>query len=139
MEFGVSISRRVWRLAVSKSGGEEPMEGVAEKDPRILDALDRLQLSLGAGAFDIVDHWSSDLITVGIASPQNHQVLVYIGVFDDGFYAELELPPLTEDDGLYRVGGRYTGLTFDQLAAFVAKHLAFGSFSGQSHSSGPSF
>jgi len=110
------------------------MESVPEKDPRILDVLDRLKLTLGAGAFDIVDHWSSDLIAVGIASPQNHQVLVYIGVFDDGYYAELELPPLTGDDGLYRVAGRYSGLTFDLLAAVVAKHLALGSISGQNHS-----
>ena len=105
------------------------MESTLEKDPRILDVLDRLKLTLGAGAFDIVDHWASDLIAVGIASPQNHQVLVYIGVFDDGYYAELELPPLTEDDGLYRVAGRYSGLTFDQLAGVVAKHLAHDSIS----------
>jgi hypothetical protein len=110
------------------------MESNFEKDPRILGVLDRLKLTLGAGAFDIVDHWSSDLIAVGIASPQNHQVLVYIGVFDDGYYAELELPPLTGDDGPYRVAGRYSGLTFDQLAGVATKHLALGLISGRNHS-----
>jgi hypothetical protein len=110
------------------------MESNLEKDARILAVLDRLKLTLEAGAFDIVDHWSSDLIALGIASPQNHQGLVYIGVFDDGYYAELELPRLTGDDGLYRVAGRYSGLTFDQLASVVAKHLALGLISGHNHS-----
>src|SRR5262245_31947164 len=67
-----------WSWSVKEEA--DPMESTLEKDPRILDVLDRLKLTLGADAFDIVDHWSSDLIAVGIASPQNHQGLVYIGV-----------------------------------------------------------
>ncbi len=98
-----------------------------EKDPSILDMLGRLRAALGTDAFDIVDHWPSDLIAVGIASPQNHHVLVYIGVFDDGYYAELELPPAPSDDSLYEVAGRHSGLGFEQLVDVVAKHLSLGS------------
>lgn len=100
------------------------MDKTAEKDRRILDLLDQLRSKLGDGAFDIVDHWEQDLIAVGIASPRNHQILVYIGVYDDGYHAELELPPVTEDDGRYRVAGRYSGLSFDQLANIVDTHFA---------------
>lgn len=98
-----------------------------EKDPRLLDAIERLRLKLGATAFDIVDHWADDLLAVGIASPRNHQVLIYFSVCSDaGYDVELELPPLTEADGLYRVAGRSCDLTFAQLAEVVAGHLALG-------------
>ncbi len=105
----------------------DPDDDKLEKDPRILDMLRKLRAALGTDAFDIVDHWHSDLIAVGIASPKNHHVLIYIGIFDDGYYAELELPPTRSDDSLYEVAGRNSGLGFEQLVDVVAKHLSLGS------------
>jgi len=94
------------------------------KDSTILDMLERLRAALGSDAFDIVDHWPADLIAVGIASPTNHQVLVYIAVGDDGYYAELELPPDPANDSLYEVAGSHSGLSFGQLVGIIAKHLS---------------
>ena len=56
-----------------------------------------------------------------------HHILVYIGVFDDGYYAELELPPAPSDDSLYEVARRLSGLGFAQLVDVIAKHLSLGS------------
>lgn len=105
----------------------DPDDDKLEKDPRILDMLRKLRAALGTDAFDVVDHWHTDLISVGIASPKNHHVLTYIGIFDDGFYAELELPPSRSDDSLYKVDGRHSGLEFEQLVDVIAKHLSLGS------------
>ena len=88
--------------------------------------LEKLRAALGSDAFDIVDHWPSDLIAIGIASPKNHHVLVYIGIFDDGYYAELELPPNPNDDSLYEVARRHSGLSFSQLVDIMVNHFLVG-------------
>jgi hypothetical protein len=93
------------------------------KDPAILDALAHLRAALGAGAFDVVDHWTCDLIAVGIASPRDHRVLVYIAFRANKYDAELELPTLPGDEFPYRVAGQHWELTLDQLADVVAGHL----------------
>ena len=95
------------------------------KDSNIAATLERLRKELGADAFDIIDHWNSDRAAVGIASPRNHQVLVYISTaYDDGFYAELEIPPAPGGNSIYQVAGRYSGLTYNQLVDIVTEHLA---------------
>ncbi len=102
------------------------MESLSEKDPRILEMLTRLQASLETGAFDIVDHWKSEPTAVGIASPQNNQVLVYIAFSEDAFDVELELPPSPNNDFPYEVAGSHRGLSFDQLAEIVVRHFSIG-------------
>lgn len=100
------------------------MSDPRSKDPAILDTLKRLRSTFGDGAFVVVDHWDSDLNAVGIAKPDNRRVLVYFAAYGNGYYAELELPSPAGDDMPYRVVGRCSGLTFDQLARVVACHLA---------------
>ena len=102
------------------------MDAELEKEPAILAVLDRLRLTLGRHAFVLADHWESDVCAVGIASPQNSGVLVYIACYREtpGYYDfELELPPLPDDDFVYRVAGIGSGVSFEELAGVVAGHL----------------
>jgi hypothetical protein len=97
-----------------------------DKDPAILVVLDRLRSRLGPSAFVLADHWESDLCAVGIASPRNPGVLVYISCHreqPERFGYELELPPPPGDDFPYQVAGTGSGVSFEELAAVVADHL----------------
>jgi hypothetical protein len=99
---------------------------VFDKDPAILAVLDRLWSRLGSDAFVMLDHWKSDLCAVGIASPHNHCVLIYIsclGKLPDHFMYELELPPQSGDDFPYQVAGTGSEVSFEELAGVVAGHL----------------
>ena len=100
------------------------MDDGLDKDTAILATLARLRAVLGAGAFDVTDHWAADLTAVGVASPRDHRVLVYIALYPDGYYAELESPAPPGEELPYRVAGRHAGLTFDRLVEVVAGHLA---------------
>lgn len=102
------------------------MGAAPDKDPAILAALDRLWSRLGRDTFVLVDHWESDLCAVGIASPRDHRVLIYISCYGEppGCFAyELELPPPPGDDFPYQVAGTGDGLSLEELAVVVAKHL----------------
>ena len=102
------------------------MGGALDKDPTILTVLDRLAERLGADAFVLADHWDLDLCAVGIASPHNRGVLVYISCYGEKighFGYELELPALPDDDLPYRVVGTGSGVSFEELADVVAHHL----------------
>lgn len=101
-------------------------EQTAAKDPGILDVLARLRSALGVDAFEIVDHWPSDPMAIGIACPRNRQVLVYLAAFEDGYYAELELPSDLGDEFPYRVASRHSSLSFSELVDTVKGHLALG-------------
>ncbi len=108
------------------SAGEVTVGAVLDKDPAILAALDRLWSWLGPEAFVLADHWESDPCAVGIASPRDAGVLVYIschGEPPDRFGYELELPPPPGDDFPYQVAGTGSGLSFEELAVVVAEHL----------------
>lgn len=97
-----------------------------DKDPIILAALDRLWSRLGSSAFVLADHWESDLCAVGIASPHDPGVLVYISCYGEPpgrFGYELELPPSPGDDFPYRVAGTGSDVSFEELADVVARHL----------------
>lgn len=102
------------------------MDTALDKDPAIVAALDYLWSRLGPDAFVLVDHWASDLCAVGIASPRNPGVLIYIscyGELPEHFGYELELPPPPGDDFPYQVAGTRTALLLPKLADVVAGHL----------------
>ena len=103
------------------------MVATLDKDPAIIAALDRLWSSLGPDAFVQADHWEPDLCAVGIASPRDPGVLVYISCFGEPqgrFGYELELPPPPGSDDLYEVAGRGDGVTFEELASVAKAHLS---------------
>jgi hypothetical protein len=99
---------------------------LAVKDPSIPNVLKRLRVRLGSDAFVLSDHWEPDLFAVGIASPRNLGVLVYISTYREPaglFEYELELPPSPGDGAQYKVAGRASGVSFEELASVVAAHL----------------
>jgi hypothetical protein len=101
------------------------MDKALDKDPALLQMLAQLRALLGEGAFDIVNHWESDWCAVGVASPRDHGVLVYLSTFncEPGFYdVELELPPPGED-AIYSVAGKYRNVGFDDVVSTVREHL----------------
>ena len=102
------------------------MDSPLDKDPAILAVLRRLSERLGRDAFDIVDHWEPDLCAVGIASPRDHAILVYISCFgklEGRYYVELELPPSPGEELPYQVAGRYNDLDFEAVAGVVSAHF----------------
>ena len=102
------------------------MGAALDKDPTIVAALDRLWLQLGQDAFVLVDHWDSDFCAVGIASPRDAGVLVYISCHGEPpglFGYELELPLPHGNDFPYQVAGTGSGLPLEELAVVVAEHL----------------
>ncbi|MFN6208432.1 MAG: hypothetical protein ACK49R_18540 [Planctomycetota bacterium] len=102
------------------------MRAVLDKDPVIVAALARLSSCLGPDAFVLADHWDSDPCAVGVASPRDGGVLVYItchGERPDRFGYELELPPSHDDDFPYQVASSGSALSFEELAVVVAEHL----------------
>ena len=97
-----------------------------DKDPAILAVLEFLSSRLGPSAFVLADHWEPDLCAVGIASPHNTGVLVYItcyGESPDRFGYELEIPSPPGDEFPYQVVGTGSGLSFEELAGVIAEHL----------------
>jgi len=110
-----------WRAAEAAR-----MSSALDKDPIIVALLRRLRKYLGPSAFDIVDHWESDLCAIGIASPRDHGVLAYISCFGEPegrYHVELELPPSPDGDLPFQVAGRYNDLDFEALADVVSNHL----------------
>ncbi len=98
------------------------------KDISIRRMLARLARRLGCQRFDIVDHWEIDLCAIGIASPRNHGVLVYISTYrkhPTRYDVELELPPTPGNDFPYEVASRHSNLTFEELVRVVRAHLAW--------------
>ena len=97
-----------------------------DKDPAILSLLTRLRERLGDEAFVLADHWETELCAVGIASPRNIGVLAYLSCdceTPDRFDYELELPPLPGDEFPYRVAGRGSEVTFDDLSDVLKEHF----------------
>jgi hypothetical protein len=104
-----------------------------DKNPAILAVLSQLRSRLGPNAFVLADHWESDLCAVGIASPHNPGVLIYISCYGEppeSFRYELELPPPNGDDFPYQAAGTGTALSFEALAEVVAGHLTHAEHSG---------
>jgi hypothetical protein len=103
------------------------MAKALDKDPAIIAVLDRLRSRLGPAAFVLADHWEPDLCAVGIASPHDPGVLVYISTYAEPpgcFGYELELPSPPGSDELYDVAGRGSGLSFEELVGVVTGHLS---------------
>ena len=99
-----------------------------QKDPSIIRLLDGLRARLGPRAFDVVDHWESDLCAIGIARPDNHGVLVYISTYDENdecSSVSLELPPQPGSDFPYTAVGDHDTANFDELAEIVRRHFEY--------------
>jgi hypothetical protein len=103
------------------------MQTTSEKDSSIHAALGWLTERLGPDAFRVTDHWEPDLYAIGISSPSNASVLVYISTLGEssGLYSyELELPPEPDSEATYRAAGKGSGLTLVELVRVVKAHLS---------------
>ena len=97
-----------------------------DKDPSIIKVLVMLFKRMGLNAFVIYDHWGHDKNAIGITSPQNHGVLVYISTFEtaENYYnVRLELTPKRDTDFPYTEAGKYNGLNFEELVDVIRKHF----------------
>jgi hypothetical protein len=98
-----------------------------KKDPEILAVLDALRESLGAEKFKVVDHWSDDSQAIGVASPSNEGVLVYISASpgaDEPYFFSLEYPPDGEwSDNPYTPVEDRSVCELEELVQVVARHL----------------
>src|SRR5262245_31754550 len=101
-----------------------------QKDHTITRLLPRLRQKLGDGAFDVVDHWESDLCAVGIARPDDHAQLVYVctyGLPNGRYFASLEFPAQGAEQSAnhpYTPAGERDGLSFEGLVRIIQKHLS---------------
>ncbi len=95
------------------------------KDEDIRQVITSLQDELGLDAFDIVDHWETDSLAIGIARPDNHKTLIYIATCesDNRYFVSLENPPVDEDFP-YQQGEIFDGIDFITLMNVVKKHLS---------------
>ena len=97
-----------------------------DKNSDITAVIHRLGRRLGTEAFEIVDHWEGDMAAVGIGSPADKRILVYISTYgcEKGCYDfELERPPSERDTGPYTVAGGENAASFEILLAAVIRHL----------------
>ena len=106
------------------------MTAPLQKDKSIIRLLDQLRTRLGRDAFDVVDHWESDLSAVGVARPDNHGVLVYLSTFgepEDSYFASLELPHRLGDEPWanhpYTPAGEQRVRGFDALVRLIQGHF----------------
>ena len=80
--FGSSSIRRCGSAELvhqtSFGGGSPRWTRLSTKIPLSSPSYAGLRESLGLDAFDIMDHWEPNLCAVGIASPRDHSVLVYV-------------------------------------------------------------
>ena len=100
------------------------------KDPSISKVLLKLYERAGPSAFVIYDYWGHDKNAIGITSPQNHGILVYISTFEtpENYYnVRLELPPSQNSNLPYTDAGKFEGLTFEELVHVICKHLGIAS------------
>lgn len=100
------------------------MTGNLQKDPSILQLLNRLRADLGDDAFDIVDHWEGESSAIGLALPSDHRVLVYVCTEDlpqGSFSYELELPP-NDETSVYSVARRSDGCSYLELLGALSSH-----------------
>ncbi len=100
------------------------MTSSLDKDDSILNLLERLRSDLGDDAFDVVDHWDGDLVSIGLALPSDHQVLAYISTLNakpDTYSYELELPP-TNDDAIYSVASTSDSCSYAELLQTLCAH-----------------
>ena len=95
------------------------------KDTTIEKVLSRLREDLGTGAFDIVDHWATDLCAVGVARPSDKRFLVYISTDPptrgENAY-QCERPP-SDDDAPYDADSMIEVATYAELLDAVRAHL----------------
>ena len=95
------------------------------KDASILNLLSKLNEEFGESFYDIVEHWEASLDSIGIASPKDNGVLVYITTNEPSectYQAHLELPS-SDEEKLYVGAGIKKNLDFASLKKVIENHF----------------
>jgi hypothetical protein len=97
-----------------------------EKEPQLIAAVDELRRQLG-DSIEIVDHWDTDRLAVGIARRDDHQQLAYIAVKPartaELFFVALETASVPGSDLPYATTGEHDNLTLTDVVRVVGRHL----------------
>jgi hypothetical protein len=97
------------------------------KSREVAALVKRLQGDLGGGYFTEVPHWDGDQAAVGLASPADPRVLVYLSVLpgDAAVYLECERPAGQDTpDVPYEVASSGTYTDYGQILSIIRHHLA---------------
>ena len=98
------------------------------KNPEVAALVERLRGDLGAGYFTEVPHWDDNLAAIGLASPADPRVLVYLCVMPGAAdaYLECELPASRDDpdEPPYEVASSGSYTDYGQILSIVRDHLA---------------
>lgn len=91
------------------------------KDHPLVALVRRLERDLGGSFFALVDHWGGDRPAIGLARPDDPEVLIYLAVrIDGGLFCEGEVPGAQG----YAVVGRGDGVECADVLRAVRGHLA---------------
>lgn len=105
---------------------------IARKDPEVGELVDRLAADLGTESFDLVNHWE-DLMSIGLARPSDHDVLVYVSILVDDEGDVLDSPnryfyecesPSGEDELGYDVAASGDHVPYEEVVKAATRHLA---------------
>lgn len=102
------------------------MKGNLRKDESILSLIDELKSRMGDDAFVVIDHWEGDLFAVGIARPDNHDVLAYVCTYEhpvESYVVSLELPAKPGSELPYIQGDELQVHGLDKLVEVIEKHF----------------
>jgi hypothetical protein len=90
--------------------------------------VDRLQSDLGDGYFTEVPYWDGDETAIGLASPADLRVLVYLSIMpgDAAVFLQCERPAGRDDDPdvPYEVASSGSYTDYGQVLNIVRHHLA---------------
>lgn len=97
-----------------------------DKDPAVVDVVQRLIARSGATNVRVNDHWEADRCAVGLSRPGEDRPLVYITTWrmPPGTYCvELEAPAPPESQASSVVVERHERVPFEELFALVSRFL----------------
>lgn len=99
------------------------------KDESILRLIEKLKCAMGEDAFSVVDHWDADLLAIGIAKPENNDLLVYVSTYRQPFgsyFVSLQFPARPFSELPYSQGDEFQVRGFHELVEVIQRHFASG-------------
>ncbi len=97
--------------------------GTVQKEETIQRILRRLDEELGKDTFVLVPNWDDETNACGVAHPQDHERLVYICSYPDGFFVSLERAAEAGSDAPYADAGDFRSLADAEVVEIVRRHL----------------
>ena len=96
-----------------------------EKDPALLALLHRLEAQFGTDAFELEDHWSADLLAVGIRRAGKPGRVAYLAVdrSDGSYYVALEEPSAHDATVPRTRAWEFTEGQFPETALEIGQHF----------------